>query len=181
MNAYRTLLRPLLFRADAESVHGLAIRAAELASSSAWLCSHIERRHEVDSDRLAVDIGELRFRTPLGLAAGFDKSARAVPLLAALGFGHVEVGSISAEPSAGNPKPRLFRIPLDRGIVVNYGLPNDGAQAVARRLAGLHAGAPLGINIVSTNRGASAPAQSDAAVIDDYLESVRRLQPFADY
>ena len=181
MNAYRTLLRPLLFRADAESVHALAIRAAELASSSAWLCSRIERRHAVDSDRLAVDIGALHFRTPLGLAAGFDKSARAVPLLAALGFGHVEVGSISAEPSAGNPRPRLFRIPLDRGIVVNYGLPNDGAQAVARRLAGLHAGAPLGINIVSTNRGASAPVQSDAAVIDDYLESVRRLQPFADY
>lgn len=181
MNAYRTLLRPLLFRADAESVHGLAIRAAELASSLAWLCSRIERRHAVDSDRLAVDIGELRFRTPLGLAAGFDKSARAVPLLAALGFGHVEVGSISAEPSAGNPKPRLFRIPLDRGIVVNYGLPNDGAQAVARRLAGLHACAPLGINIVSTNRGASAPADSDEAVIGDYLESVRRLRPFADY
>ena len=94
----------------------------------------------------------------MGLAAGFDKSARAVPFLAALGFGHVEVGSISAEPSAGNPKPRLFRIPLDRGIVVNYGLPNDGADQVARRLAGLHACAPLGINLVSTNRGPGAAA-----------------------
>jgi dihydroorotate dehydrogenase (fumarate)/dihydroorotate dehydrogenase len=181
MKLYRPLLRPLLFRADAESVHGLAIRAAELASSSHWLCSSIARRNVAGSDRLAVEIGGLRFRTPLGLAAGFDKSARAVPFLAALGFGHVEVGSISAEPSAGNPKPRLFRIPQDRGIVVNYGLPNDGADRVARRLAGLRACAPLGINIVSTNRGHWADVQSDEEVIGDYLQSVRRLQPVADY
>ncbi len=181
MKLYRPLLRPLLFRVDAETVHGLAIRAAELASSSRWLCSSVARRHEVDSDRLAVEIGGLRFRTPLGLAAGFDKSARAVPFLAALGFGHVEVGSISAEPSAGNPKPRLFRIPLDRGIVVNYGLPNDGADKVAQRLARSHACAPVGVNIVSTNRGPSAAAEPDEAVIGDYLQSVRRLQPVADY
>jgi dihydroorotate dehydrogenase (fumarate)/dihydroorotate dehydrogenase len=181
MNLYRPLLRPLLFRADAETMHGLAIRAAELASSSRWLCSSVARRHCADSERLEVEIGGLRFRTPLGLAAGFDKSARAVPFLAALGFGHVEVGSISAEPSAGNPKPRLFRIPQDRGIVVNYGLPNDGAERVAQRLAGLRACAPLGINIVSTNRGAAAAAEPDDAVIADYLQSVRRLQPVADY
>ena len=181
MNLYRPLLRPLLFRADAEIVHGLAIRTAELASSSRWLCAGVERLHATDSERLAVEFAGLRFRTPLGLAAGFDKSARAVPLLAALGFGHIEVGSISAQASAGNPKPRLFRIPRDRGIVVNYGLPNDGAQQVAQRLAGLRACAPLGINIVSTNRGAGAPAESDDAVIGDYLQSVRRLQPFADY
>ena len=181
MNLYRPLLRPLLFRADAETVHSLAIRTAELASSWRWLCSGVERLNTTDSERLAVEFAGLRFRTPLGLAAGFDKSARAVPMLAALGFGHIEVGSISAEPSAGNPKPRLFRIPRDRGIVVNYGLPNDGADRVAQRLAGLRACAPLGINIVSTNRGAGAAAESDDAVIGDYLQSVRRLQRFADY
>jgi dihydroorotate dehydrogenase len=181
MNLYRPLLRPLLFRADAEAVHGLAIRAAELASSSRWLCSRVERLHATSSERLALEIAGLHFRNPLGLAAGFDKSARAVPLLAALGFGHVEVGSISAEASSGNPKPRLFRIPQDRGIVVNYGLPNDGADRVAQRLAGLRACAPLGINIVSTNRGAAAAAQTDEEVIGDYLQSVRRLKPFADY
>jgi dihydroorotate dehydrogenase len=97
------------------------------------------------------------------------------------GFGHIEVGSISAEPSSGNPNPRLFRIPQDRGIVVNYGLPNDGADRVAQRLAGLRACAPLGINIVSTNRGAASAAQSDEEVIGDYLQSARRLQPFAGY
>ena len=181
MNLYRPLLRPLLFLADAETVHGVAIRTAEWASSSPWLCSGIARLQAARSDRLAMEIRGLRFATPLGLAAGFDKSARAVPLLAALGFGHVEVGSISADPSQGNVRPRLFRIPQDRGIVVNYGLPNDGAQRVAQRLAGLRAGAPLGINIVSTNRGGAAPAETDEAVIGDYLQSVRRLQPVADY
>jgi dihydroorotate dehydrogenase len=181
MSLYRALLRPLLFRIDAETAHGIAIGAGELASSSNWLCSAVERRHAVDDARLAIEIGDLRFRNPLGLAAGFDKSARAVPFLAALGFGHVEVGSVSAQASAGNPKPRLFRVPRDRGIVVNYGLPNDGAQAVARRLNGARACAPVGVNIVSTNRGPAAPAEPDEAVIGDYLQSVRRLHPLADY
>ena len=181
MDVYRSLLRPVLFSTRAETAHGLAIATAELASSSPWLCSRIERRRAIQSPRLAIEIKGLHFRTPLGLAAGFDKSARAVPFLAALGFGHIEVGSISAEPSAGNPKPRLFRIPQDSGIVVNYGLPNDGAIRVAERLAGLRACAPLGINIVSTNRGPSSAAEPDEAVIGDYLRSVRRLQPVADY
>jgi len=181
MDLYGSLLRPLLFRADAERAHAFAIRAAELASSSRWLCTRIERRHAIPSERLAVQAAGLHFRTPLGLAAGFDKSARAVPLLASLGFGHVEVGSISAQPSHGNPRPRLFRIPADEGIVVNYGLPNDGAERVAERVAELGACAPLGINIVSTNHGAEAPQPSDDAVIEDYLQSVRLLQPHADY
>ena len=181
MDIYRSLLRPVLFSTGAETAHGLAIAAAELASSSRWLCSQVEHNRAIASPRLAIDVAGLHFRTPLGLAAGFDKSARAVPFLAALGFGHVEVGSISAEPSAGNPKPRLFRIPQDRGIVVNYGLPNDGAIHVAERLAGGRACAPLGINIVSTNRGPSSAAEADEAVIGDYLRSVRRLQPVADY
>jgi dihydroorotate dehydrogenase (fumarate)/dihydroorotate dehydrogenase len=123
----------------------------------------------------------VHFDSPLGLAAGFDKSARAVPFLAALGFGHVEVGSISAQPSHGNPKPRLFRIPADEGIVVNYGLPNEGAERIAQRLPRVRAGAPLGINIVSTNRGPDSALLPDDDVIADYLASVRRLQPFADY
>jgi dihydroorotate dehydrogenase (fumarate)/dihydroorotate dehydrogenase len=123
-------------------------------------------------------VAGLRFRTPVGLGAGFDKSARAVPVLAALGFGHVEVGSVSAEPSAGNPRPRLFRLPAEHGIVVHYGVPNDGADRVARRLAGPRPNVPVGINVVSTNRGRE---ESDAEVIGDYVESFRRLQPLADY
>src|SRR5581483_7090704 len=124
----------------------------------------------------------LKFASPLGLAAGFDKSGQALPLLASLGFGHVEIGSISAEPSAGNPKPRLFRLPMDRGIVVNYGLPNDGADAIAERLASTRKlPVPLGINVVNTNRGPAAPPDSEDQIIGDYLRTVRRLRDHADY
>jgi dihydroorotate dehydrogenase (fumarate)/dihydroorotate dehydrogenase len=103
-----------------------------------------------------------------------------------LGFGHVEIGSVSAEPSRGNPRPRLFRLPADRAIVVAYGVPNDGAVRVAERLSrGPLSRAPhrvpLGINVVNTNRGPDAPVEPDETVITDYVESVRRLQPAADY
>jgi dihydroorotate dehydrogenase len=100
---------------------------------------------------------------------------------AALGFGHIEIGSISADPSAGNPKPRLWRIPKDSGLIVNYGLPNESAKHVAERLAALRTTVPLGINIVNTNHGPQAPPTSDQAVVDDYVRSIRRLDAHASY
>jgi dihydroorotate dehydrogenase len=181
MAVYDSFVRPVLFGIDAERVHGWAIATAGLASSLPRFCSAVDGRRRPRDPRLALDVAGLHFDTPLGLAAGFDKSARAVPLLAALGFGHVEVGSISAHRSEGNPKPRLFRIPRDEGIVVNYGLPNDGADPIARRLQGVHASAPLGINIVSTNHGPGSALLPDDEVIADYLASVKTLQPVADY
>jgi dihydroorotate dehydrogenase len=181
MGVYPDLVRPLLFRADPERAHDLAVRAAERASGSRLVCRAVASRRPAADPRLAVTLAGLRFSTPLGLAAGFDKSARAVPLLSALGFGHVEVGSISASPSDGNPRPRLFRLVDERAIVVHYGVPNDGAARVAERLAAPRPAVPLGINVVSTNRGAASAAESDEAVIGDYVESVSRLQELGDY
>jgi dihydroorotate dehydrogenase len=177
MGVYTGVVRPLLFRADPERAHDLAVRASALASR--W--PRAFGRGPAGDPRLAVEVAGIRFATPLGLAAGFDKSARAVPLLSALGFGHVEVGSISADPSAGNPRPRLFRLADERAIVVHYGVPNDGATRVAARLRARAAGVPLGINVVSTNRGAASAAEPDDAVIGDYVESVRALQDLGDY
>jgi dihydroorotate dehydrogenase (fumarate)/dihydroorotate dehydrogenase len=181
MGIYRSLVRPVLFRADAERVHDRAIRAAEAASHSRLLCSGAALFTGHEDPRLQVEIAGLRFGHPIGLAAGFDKSGRAVPFWRALGFSHVEIGSVSAEFSGGNPRPRLFRIPEDRGIVVNYGLPNDGAERVAARFEGERPTVPLGINIVNTNRGPDAPAEKDEAILADYLTSVRRLAPAASY
>ena len=82
----------------------------------------------IDDERLSLDVAGLHFPTPIGLAAGFDKSGTAISALAGLGFGSVEIGSISIDPSIGNPKPRLWRLPDDRSIIVHYGLPNDGAE-----------------------------------------------------
>ena len=178
VGAYR-FVRPVLFRLDPERAHDLTVRAAELASRSRLLCRAVAR---LDSDpRLAVEVAGLRFRTPVGLAAGFDKSARAVPLLSVLGFGHVEIGSVSADPSAGNPRPRLARLPDERAIAVAYGVPNDGAERVAARLDGRRPPVPVGINVVSTNRGAASAVESDEAVIGDYVASVARLQDYGDY
>jgi len=178
---YPDVVRPLLFRVDPERAHDAAVRAAELASRSQLVCHAIGARSGDADPRLAVEVAGMRFRTPLGLAAGFDKSARAVPLLSSLGFSHVEVGSISADPSAGNPKPRLLRLPDERAIAVAYGVPNDGAERVAARLDGTPRPVPLGINVVSTNRGAASAVEPDDEVIGDFVASVARLQRLGDY
>jgi dihydroorotate dehydrogenase len=181
MGLYSRVARPVLFRAHPERAHDLAVRASELASRSGALCRAVAARTAVADPRLAVEVAGLRFATPLGLAAGFDKNARGVGLLSSLGFGHVEVGSISADPSGGNPRPRLFRLVGERAIVVHYGVPNDGAARVAARLRAQPRRVPLGINVVSTNRGAASAVEADEAVIGDYVESVRVLQDLGDY
>lgn len=178
MPLYEKLVRPLLFLGDPERMHDRAIRAASWASAHPAFLSPPEACCD---DILQTRAGGIEFRNPFGLAAGFDKNGRAVSAWAALGFGHVEIGSVSADFSAGNPKPRLFRIPYDQGIVVHYGLPNEGAEAVAARLSGASLPVPLGINIVNTNRGPGAPPESDEDVVADYVRSCRALLPHAAY
>ena len=126
----------------------------------------------------ARTVAGLHFANPLGLAAGFDKNGRAVQAIDALGFGSVEIGSVSAHPSAGNAKPRLFRLPADEAIVVNYGVPNEGAQAVSRRIQKRFTDGLLGVNIVETNTG---QAPSHDAVLAEFIEAVRPFCSTADY
>lgn len=179
MSLYTALLRPLLFRLDPEAAHRVAIRAGAWLGGAAPLMEALLGRPD---PLLATRAAGLDFPSPLGLAAGFDKSGEAVRLLAALGFGHLEVGSVSARPSAGNPRPRLFRLPRDQATVVHYGLPNDGVEVVAARLAAARRlSAPLGINLVNTNRGIDAAPATDEQIIEDYLTSARRLQGVGDY
>src|ERR687893_2432073 len=151
MALYETAVRPLLFRLDPERAHDLAVRASELSGRSALARRAARRALRVRDPRLRTTVAGMELENPLGLAAGFDKNGRAARMLGALGFGHVEIGSVSAHPSDGNPRPRLFRIPEDRGIVVSYGVPNEGAEAIAARLDGHRARARVGINLVKTN------------------------------
>ena len=133
----------------------------------------------VDDPGLSVEAGGLAFPNPVGLAAGFDKNGVAMAGLAAAGFGFVEVGSVSAYPSEGNrERPRLFRVPEDEAIVVYYGVPNDGAEAVARRFASARLPVPLGINLVETNTG--RPAGADE-VVEELIEAMRPFLGHADY
>lgn len=176
MTPYTSLLRPLLFRLDAEQAHGLALHAAAALRGLVPLLPQT-----ISDGRLAVTVAGLRFPNPLGLAAGFDKSGIAIDLLAALGFGSIEIGSVSRHASAGNPRPRLWRLPLDRAILVHYGLPNDGADKIAHRLSDKRLAIPLGINIVKTNFGPDAAPETATAVIAEYAEATRILAPHADY
>jgi len=181
MTLYPWAIRPWLFSADPEWIHDRSIRFAEQIGRHPLLYRALASRQPAPDPRLAVEFAGLKFSHPLGMAAGYDKSGRAVTALGAIGFSHVEIGSISADPSAGNPRPRLFRIVADRGIVVNYGLPNDGAERIAARLAHTPRLVPLGINLVNTNRGAQAPSETDDDILHDYVASAQRLRPWADY
>ncbi|WP_272481615.1 hypothetical protein [Rhodothermus marinus] len=126
------LFRPLLFRLDAERAHRLTLAAARLVQPLApWLVAPFFKE---EHPALAVQCWGLTFPNPVGLAAGLDKNARLVRFWEALGFGFAEVGSVSARPSRGNPRPRLFRLPEDRALINRMGLNNDGAERVARRL-----------------------------------------------
>ncbi|MGI8646181.1 MAG: quinone-dependent dihydroorotate dehydrogenase [Nocardioides sp.] len=125
----------------------------------------------------------LSFPGVLGLAAGFDKNAKGVDALAALGFSFVEVGTVTAEPQPGNPKPRLFRLPADRAVVNRMGFNNDGAAVVAGRLArrrqrGRGSEVVVGVNIGKTK---AVPENDVNAVLADYEKSTRLLAPHADY
>ena len=178
MSFYTSVVRPLAFRLDAERAHHLAIATAATMRAFA---RPLHRFAAVDDKRLKTVVAGLRFPTPLGLAAGFDKSGTAIEMLAALGFGFVEIGSVSIDPSSGNARPRLFRLPQDRAIVVHYGLPNDGARLIAERLAKIHLPVPLGINLVKTNRGPGTAPESADQIIGEYVEAARVLAPRADY
>jgi dihydroorotate dehydrogenase len=176
---YEKVVRPLLFRLDPERAHNLALRSCEVAGRFELTRRAARRAYGFHDERLRVDCGGLSFDNPLGLAAGFDKNGRAPALLGALGFGHVEIGSISARPSDGNPRPRLFRIPEDHAIVVSYGVPNEGAEAITRRLNGHRRPARLGVNLVKTNDPARPAVEPD--VYEDYARSFELLQDDADY
>lgn len=177
MNPY-ALAKPLLFRLDPETAHNLTMTGLRQAHALGLLKLFMPRVPALPKRVMGLD-----FPNPVGLAAGLDKNGEAIDALGDFGFGFIEVGAVTPRPQPGNPKPRLFRLPQDRAIVVNYGLPNDGAHLVAQRFAQLQSRlrAPLGANIVNTNRGAGVKAESNDEIIADYVASVARLQPHATY
>jgi dihydroorotate dehydrogenase len=169
------LLRPILFCLEAERAHRLALGVARgLQPLSPWL---VQPFLAFEDSALAVTCWGITFPNPIGLAAGMDKNALLVRFWEAIGLGFVEIGSVSALPSPGNPQPRLFRLPEDRALINRMGLNNDGAVRIAQRLARLRHYRPLGINLAKTHD----PKLLGEAAIADFCESFRRLAPLADY
>jgi dihydroorotate dehydrogenase len=166
--------KPLLFGLPAEAAHGAVHRLLELCQDTP--AERVaRRRYAVRDSRLETEALGLAFPNPVGVAAGFDKNARVPAALAALGFGHVEVGGVTAEPQAGNPRPRLFRLPADRALVNRMGFNNDGADAVGRRLRAADVDVPLGVNI---GKSKSTPL---AEAPEDYRYSYERVADGGDY
>lgn len=159
------LARPLLHGLDAERAHDLTVRALALMPPL---------RPARDDPRLAVEVLGRRFPNPVGLAAGFDKGAEAPDALLGLGFGFVEVGGVVPEPQPGNPRPRVFRLKADRGVINRFGLNSEGLDVVAGRLRA-RAGRPglVGVNI-GANKGA-------ADRLADYVACTTRLAPLAAF
>ncbi len=174
MSLYGRVVRPTLFRVDPERAHEAAISAAAAAARGA----HIAGPRPFSPPGAAREVMGIRFPNPVGLAAGFDKSARAVALWGALGFGFAEIGSVTALPQPGNEKPRVFRLTEDDALINRLGFNNDGAAVVAGRLARARRRAhriPIGVNIGKSRAVPLAEAPAD------YSASLDRLWPHADY
>lgn len=175
---YRRLAKPLFFRLDPERIHDIMqVTGAVLGRTPitrGLTRTALAYRHPV----LERVIWGLKFPNPIGLSAGFDKDGVLVDIIPSVGFGFMEIGSVTASPCSGNQRPRVWRLPNSRSLLINYGLKNNGAQALHQRLSGRQFGIPLGISIAMTNCLANHNPQ---IAISDYVASYRLLAPIADY
>jgi dihydroorotate dehydrogenase len=176
-NSYERLVRPLLFSLDPERAHHFTIQCLRVASHLDAILRGLSRFAPAPAPTQCFG---LNFPNPVGLAAGLDKNGVALPAWAALGFGFIEIGTITAKAQPGNPKPRIFRYPEQRALINRLGFNNDGADMIATRLdklkrSGRWPAVPVGINIGKS----MTTTVADAAA--DYLYSFRLLQRFADY
>jgi dihydroorotate dehydrogenase len=171
---YRSLLRPILFRLPPEMAHELALHSLTLTLGNHLTQDLFAKRFN------RSPFGELKrfgltFTNPIGLAAGFDKNGIAIDALAALGFGHIEAGTVTWQPQPGNPKPRLFRLPEDQALINRAGFNNHGAVAFVRSVNHRRPACVLGVSI-----GKSRVAPLEDAV-SDYLKCFETIYPIADY
>ncbi|PYI94219.1 MAG: dihydroorotate dehydrogenase (quinone) [Verrucomicrobia bacterium] len=180
MNAealYQRLVRPILFSLSPEAAHNLAIRNLRAISALPSVLRQLERFQPALSPRTVFG---LTFLNPIGLAAGFDKNGVAIPAWAALGFGFVEIGTVTAKAQPGNPKPRIFRYPEQEALINRLGFNNDGADVVAARLRRLRESSRWPVIPIGINLGKSKITPIENAV-EDYVYSFRLLAPLADY
>ena len=175
MNVYTTV-RSVLFALPPEMAHNLGKTALGLAQSTQATRRFLQRRYQVRHPALEIERFGLTFPAPVGVAAGFDKNGEVTHALADLGFGFTEVGTVTPRPQRGNPKPRLFRLPDDEGMINRLAFNGDGAGRVATRLE--HRGrpnVPIGVNIGKMNDS------DEETAIDDYQNVFETLYDYPDY
>ena len=176
---YRNVVRPVLFSLDSEEIHNRTLKALGRASRHEVLCDALASFYRASRD-CGIELFGLKFPNPVGLAAGMDKHAAAVPVWEALGFGFVELGGVTWHPQAGNPAPRMFRAVADEALINRLGFNNPGAEAIAAKLTewrslGFWPKHPVGINL---GKSKITPLERAA---EDYAGSLRALWPHADF
>ncbi len=171
---YKKLVRPVLFGVSAETAHEITVDSLRIGLGSEFARRIAVKRFAADSAG-EVELFGLTFRNPLGIAAGFDKNGVVVNQLASLGFGFVEVGTVTFHPQKGNEKPRLFRLPEDKALINRLGFNNDGVEKVAGRLRALDRKCIVGVNI-----GKNKDVPNEEAT-ENYLRSFELVHKVADY
>lgn len=176
---YSRVLRPLMFKLDPEDAHALTIQVLRWVGKFPFLWQSLTRLFTAHSPSIQpVDVFGLTFPNPLGLAAGYDKDGLAWRGLATLGFGHIEIGTVTLQPQPGNPRPRIFRIPEEQAVINRMGFPGRGAAFVAKQLAKTkyqNPGVILGVNL-----GKNKDTPNEAAA-EDYTSLLKTFSPFADF
>ncbi|MCG2726013.1 MAG: quinone-dependent dihydroorotate dehydrogenase [Elusimicrobia bacterium] len=171
---YKQIIRRALFKLDPELVHDIMINGAGFFQRFDFICALIELMCKTEAQE--IEIKGIKFPNRVGLAAGFDKNCSAAKIISKIGFGFLELGTVTLKPQPGNPKPRLFRLPQERAIINRMGFNNIGAAAAARNLEKTgNIGIPTGINI---GKNADCPLENAAS---NYLECLKILYPHSDY
>jgi dihydroorotate dehydrogenase len=174
LSIYSAIVRPILFRLPPETVHELALHSLSFFLGTRAARTFVAGRTTLTPFGKLERFG-LTFANPVGLAAGFDKNGTAAQALAALGFGFIEVGSVTSEPQPGNPRPRLFRLPRDRALINRAGFNNCGARQLAENIKRRRPDCVLGVNLGKSRRIAIEGA------VPDYLETFAVVYDVADY
>lgn len=175
---YTKLVKPLFFRLPPERIHIRMIRFGHRLGRSGFGRRLTAACFSYQHPALKQTLAGIDFRNPIGLAAGFDKQAELLNLLGPLGFGFAEIGSITAWPYAGNPEPRLWRLPRVKSLIVNYGLSGPGASVMVKRLMASRATIPLGISIARSN---VPETSSVTAGVNDYVQGFNQLKDSGQY
>ncbi|RMG80863.1 MAG: quinone-dependent dihydroorotate dehydrogenase [Bacteroidetes bacterium] len=173
---YKLFVKPVLFLFPPEKAHHLTLSILKIALAVPGLGHLIRALYTVRDPRLEKTVFGIRFPNPVGLAAGFDKDGKYFRAMSALGFGFIEIGTVTPRPQAGNPQPRLFRLPKDEALINRMGFNNEGVEAMVARLK---AGKPKNL-IIGGNIGKNKTTPNEKAV-EDYAFAFEKLFPLVDY
>ncbi|MFH1186886.1 MAG: quinone-dependent dihydroorotate dehydrogenase [Candidatus Levyibacteriota bacterium] len=176
MDLYSNIIRPVLFKTNPDHLHETIILLGSILGKTSITRSLLKLTYRYENSVLETKVFGINFKNPIGIAGGFDKNAKLIQVLPSIGFGFVEVGSITARPYKGNPRPWNVRLKQDQSLIVNYGLKNQGVDKIKKRIKNQKRTTPLIINIAKTN---DIRIRGDASV-EDYNKTFVKLQSIAD-